>query len=206
MIEMSEISSIFIIAIKLFAIMDPFSIIPYILSVFNQYVQETKDTITWSTLTNKLLIVIIILLFLFSLVGRALLDFLGLSPESLEIGGGIILMYLGIDTMGGFGQLRFLGRKIEEALVTPIATPLIVGPGTLTALVSLSVSYSPLLLILGSLIAAALTYISLLSAPLLVKLLGNTGTMAAGRFTAIIIAAFGVQLIITGLQQLQLVK
>jgi multiple antibiotic resistance protein len=149
--------------------------------------------------------VIVVILLIFAVLGRLILDFLGLSPASLEIGGGIILVYLGIDTMGGFGQLRFLSRSIEEAIVTPIATPLIVGPGTLTALVTLSVNYSILVLIAGSLIAALLTYISLMSAPLLVKVLGRTGTIAAGRFTAVIIAAFGVQLILGGLTLLNII-
>lgn len=203
---MSDASVIGVIAIKLFAIMDPFSVIPYILGVYSEYVQNTKERITWNFLVNKLMVVIIILLVIFSLLGNLILNFLGLSPSSLEIGGGIILLYLGIDTMGGFGQLKFLGRRIEEAVVTPIATPLIIGPGTLTALVTLSVSYSPLILILGSLIAAFMTYLSLLSGPLLVKILGNTGTVAAGRFTAVIIASFGVQLILSGLRTASIIQ
>ena len=90
---------------------------------------------------------------------------------------------------------------MEEAVVTPIATPLIVGPGTMTALVSLSVQNSIIELAIGSLIAALLTYLVLMIGPLLIKILGRTGTVAAGRFTAIIIAAFGVQLIIQGISQ-----
>jgi multiple antibiotic resistance protein len=137
-------------------------------------------------------------------MGRPLLNFLGLQPYSLEIGGGILLLYLGIDTLGGFQQLKFVSKRLEEAVVTPIATPLIVGPGTMTALISLSVQNSVIDLVLGSLVAAFLTYLVLLSGPLLIKILGRTGTVAAGRFTAIIIAAFGVQLIISGISQVKL--
>jgi Multiple antibiotic transporter len=200
-----DLSQVPIIAVKLFAIMDPFSVIPYILGIFTSYQESTQQNVSWSYLVNKISMVIVVILLIFAVLGRLILDFLGLSPASLEIGGGIILVYLGIDTMGGFGQLRFLSRSIEEAIVTPIATPLIVGPGTLTALVTLSVNYSILVLIAGSLIAALLTYISLMSAPLLVKVLGRTGTIAAGRFTAVIIAAFGVQLILGGLTLLNII-
>jgi multiple antibiotic resistance protein len=133
-----------------------------------------------------------------------MLDFLGIKPASLEIGGGIILIYLGIDTMGGFQQLRFMSKSITEAVVTPIATPLIVGPGTMTALVSLSVTFNAFYLVIGSLISALLVYIVLMMGPLLIKALGRTGTVAAGRFTAIIIAAFGVQLILQGISQINL--
>lgn len=198
-----DLSQTLVIAIKLFAIMDPFTIIPYLLALYEEASRSGENKIPWRALANKVEIAVVILLIFFSLIGRPFLDFLGLSPQALEIGGGIILVYLGIDTVGGFQQLRFLGRNLSEAVVTPIATPLIVGPGTMTALITLSVNYGILQLLIGSMIAAILTYITLLSGPLLVKILGRTGTVAAGRFTAIIIAAFGVQLILQGISQIK---
>ncbi|MFP3203985.1 MAG: MarC family protein [Metallosphaera yellowstonensis] len=200
---MMSLESILIIAVKVFAVMDPFSIIPYILSIFEEATQG-GEKMRWTALVNKVEVAVIILVLIFSLMGRPLLNFLGLQPYSLEIGGGILLLYLGIDTLGGFQQLKFVSKRLEEAVVTPIATPLIVGPGTMTALISLSVQNSVIDLVLGSLVAAFLTYLVLLSGPLLIKILGRTGTVAAGRFTAIIIAAFGVQLIISGISQVKL--
>jgi len=197
-----SLESILIIAVKVFAVMDPFSIIPYILSIFEEATQG-GEKMRWTALVNKVEVAVIILVLIFSLMGRPLLNFLGLQPYSLEIGGGILLLYLGIDTLGGFQQLKFVSKRLEEAVVTPIATPLIVGPGTMTALISLSVQNSVIDLVLGSLVAAFLTYLVLLSGPLLIKILGRTGTVAAGRFTAIIIAAFGVQLIISGISQVK---
>ncbi|AWR94780.1 MarC family protein [Acidianus brierleyi] len=198
-----ELSQTLVIAVKLFAIMDPFSIIPYILAMFEEFSQNDPK-VTWRFLVNKVEIAVIVLLLLFSIIGKPMLDFLGIKPVSLEIGGGIILIYLGIDTMGGFQQLRFMSKSITEAVVTPIATPLIVGPGTMTALVSLSVTFNVFYLIIGSLISAFLVYVVLMMGPLLIKALGRTGTVAAGRFTAIIIAAFGVQLILEGISQINL--
>jgi len=192
-----------VISVKLFAIMDPFAVIPYLLSVYQTYTETSQRVVSWRYLVNRIMIAISVLLFIFSISGKPLLDFLGLQPVALMIGGGIVLIYLGIDTLGGFQQLRFVGR-LEEAIVTPIATPLIVGPGTMTALVTLSVSYSPFVLLLASFLAALYTYFILYFAPFLVKVLGRTGTVAAGRFTAIIIAAFGVQLILDGISQIKL--
>jgi len=196
--------AVLVITVKLFAIIDPFSVIPFLLAVYEEASKEDPSRkLSWNFIVNKITIAIIILLVIFSILGRPLLDFLGLSPQSLEIAGGLLLIYLGIDTMGGFQQLRFV-RKLEEAIITPIATPLLVGPGTMTALITLSVSYNPLILILSSLLVTLLVYLSLLSGPLIVKLLGETGTVATGRFTAIIIAAFGVQLVLQGISQLKL--
>jgi len=200
-----NLEAILVIAVKLFAIIDPFSVLPFLLAVYEEAIKEDPNkNLSWNFIVNKITIAIIILLVIFSLLGRPLLDFLGISPQALEIAGGILLVYLGVDTMGGFQQLRFV-RKLEEAIITPIATPLLVGPGTMTALITLSVNYSPLILILSSLLVTFLVYLSLLSGPLIVKALGETGTVAAGRFTAIIIAAFGVQLILQGISELKLI-
>ncbi|AHC51805.1 antibiotic resistance protein MarC [Sulfolobus acidocaldarius SUSAZ] len=189
------------IVVKLFAIIDPFSVLPFLLAIYEEANRDSQERVSWNYMINKITIAILILLTLFSLIGRPLLDFLGLSAQALQIAGGVLLVYLGIDTMGGFQQLRFI-RSLREAIVTPIATPLLVGPGTMTALISLSVDYNPLELVISSGIVTLLVYLSLLSGPYLVKILGQTGTVAAGRFTAIIIAAFGVQLILSGISQL----
>jgi multiple antibiotic resistance protein len=193
-----DLGAVPIIVVKLFAIIDPFSVIPYLLALYETAVKEQKDRITWRVLSNRITLAVAILLIIFSVLGGLILDFLGISHQALEIAGGILLIYLGIDTMGGFQKLKF-ARKLEEAVVTPIATPLLVGPGTITALINLSITYSALTLIISSLITALLVYVSLLSGPFLLKALGEVGTIAAGRFVAIIIAAFGVQLILSGL-------
>ncbi len=198
MAALLDLGAVPIIVVKLFAIIDPFSVIPYLLAIYETAVKEQNDRITWRVLSNRITLAVTVLLIIFSVLGGLILDFLGISPQAFEIAGGILLIYLGIDTMGGFQQLKFV-RKLEEAVVTPIATPLLVGPGTITALINLSITYSALTLIISSLITALLVYVSLLSGPFLLKALGEVGTIAAGRFVAIIIAAFGVQLILSGL-------
>ncbi|ADX82839.1 MarC family protein [Sulfolobus islandicus] len=202
---MSELVSIPEIAFKLYAIMDPLSILPYLIALYEEFNRNSQNKISWGFLVNKLSIAVAVLLLFFSILGGPLLAFLGISVSALEIGGGIILVYLGVDTLGGFQQLKFLSSKIEEVIITPIATPLIVGPGTMTGLITLSVSNNLIILILGSLLAALLVYLSLLLGPIIIRVLGNTGTVAVGRFMAIIIAAFGVQLIIDGISQIKLI-
>ncbi|MCY0849932.1 MarC family protein [Sulfuracidifex metallicus] len=194
----------FILAVKLFAIMDPLSILPFLLSLHEEFNRNSQTKIPWSLLVKKIGVAVTGLMLVFSVLGRPMLYYLGLSVSSLEIGGGLILIYLGVDTLGGFQQLKFMSSRIEEAVVTPIATPLLVGPGAMSALVTLGVTNGVLTVILSSLIASALVFAVLAIGPLIVKVMGNTGTVAAGRFVAIIIAAFGVQLIINGISQIKL--
>jgi multiple antibiotic resistance protein len=194
----------FVLAVKLFAIMDPLSILPFLLSLHEEFNRNSQTKIPWSLLVKKIGVAVTGLMLVFSVLGRPMLYYLGLSVSSLEIGGGLILIYLGVDTLGGFQQLKFMSSRIDEAVVTPIATPLLVGPGAMSALVTLGVTNGVLTVILSSLIASALVFAVLSFGPLIVKVMGNTGTVAAGRFAAIIIAAFGVQLIINGISQIKL--
>ncbi len=194
-----------VLAVKLFAIMDPLSILPYLLSLHEEFNRNSQTKIPWSLLVKKISVAVTGLMVVFSVLGRPMLYYLGLSVASLEIGGGLILIYLGVDTLGGFQQLKFMSTRIEEAVVTPIATPLLVGPGAMSALVTLGVTNGIFTVIISSLIASALVFVVLSIGPFIVKIMGNTGTVAAGRFVAIIIAAFGVQLIINGISQIKLI-
>ncbi|BBG24027.1 MarC family protein [Sulfuracidifex tepidarius] len=194
-----------VLAVKLFAIMDPLSILPYLLSLHEEFNRNSQTKIPWNLLVKKISVAVTGLMVVFSVLGRPMLYYLGLSVASLEIGGGLILIYLGVDTLGGFQQLKFMSTRIEEAVVTPIATPLLVGPGAMSALVTLGVTNGIFNVIISSLIASALVFVVLSLGPLIVKVMGNTGTVAAGRFVAIIIAAFGVQLIINGVSQIKLI-
>jgi len=71
-----SLESVLIIAVKVFAVMDPFSIIPYILSIFEEATQG-GEKMRWTALVNKVEVAVIILVLIFSLMGRPLLNFLG---------------------------------------------------------------------------------------------------------------------------------
>jgi multiple antibiotic resistance protein len=82
----------------------------------------------------------------FALTGNFLLDtVLGISREAFQVGGGLYLLTLGIDMLG----LRHFEKSTENdpdvtirpALsdtfyITPIAIPLITGPGVITAILT----------------------------------------------------------------------
>jgi multiple antibiotic resistance protein len=85
--------------------------------------------------------------------------------------------------------------------IVPIATPLLVGPGTMTTIIVLSASVSILLLLISIVIVTFLTYLLLRYSELLVRVLGSNGIRALGRFMTIIIAAFAAQLIFAGVSQ-----
>jgi len=84
-------------------------------------------------ITVTVVVVVYVLASLFAVAGGFILSAFGVSIDSFRIAGGIVLMAISIMTLvsGSYvGRLEIT----EEQAVVPLATPLIVGPGTITAL------------------------------------------------------------------------
>jgi len=156
----------------------------------------------------------LILLF-FAFTGDALLRLLGISLAAFRVSGGILLFLLAIDMVFArpSGLRSTTVREQEEAQykddisVFPLAFPLLAGPGTLTTILLLTSGLRPqerpLLFfgLLGVLLGVlALTLLTLLLAPRLTELLGETGANVVDRLLGVILAALAVQFVLEGLR------
>jgi len=178
--------------IQLFAIMNPISAVPIFLSFTSQLENHERQKIVNTTTT-----IVIALLFIFSLFGLLILEALNVSVASFKLGGGLLLMVLAIDMLGGLSRSKSV--ELDEVAVVPLATPLLVGPGTMTTLIVLSGTQAIINVLIGALIAAAGVYLTLRFSPLLVSLLGKNGVQAVSRLMAVIIAAIAAQMIYSAL-------
>jgi len=118
------------ITIQLFAIMDPIGALPFYLYFLNKLEGKDRNAL-WSTVVVSMTV----LLFFFALVGSEMLKLFGVSIYSFMIGGGVLLMIIAIDTMGEGSRSLTLDPK--EAAIVPLASPLLVGPGTAATLIIL---------------------------------------------------------------------
>ncbi|MFP3169052.1 MAG: MarC family protein [Thermoproteus sp.] len=149
---------------------------------------------------RSMAITVIVLSTMFSLVGGPLLSALNVDMVGFKIAGGIIILSTSVTTLI-HGSTTTLGGKLEEAAVVPLATPLIVGPGTMTTLILYSTIYGPTATLIASLTASALSVATLYLGARLVKLFGPVPAKALGRFMALIIATTGTELVLSGLSQ-----
>lgn len=152
------------------------------------------------------------ILLMFAFIGNWLLDTLGITLPAFKIAGGLLLFLIAIDMVfarqsGGrsaTGSEQEEARHKEDISVFPLAFPLIAGPGALTT-VLLMVGEShgnPLYFVsmIGVLLAIlVLTFVCLLMAAPLMKLLGETGANVMDRLFGVILAALAVQFVIDGL-------
>jgi multiple antibiotic resistance protein len=94
----------------------------------------------------------------------------------------------------------------EDISFSPMAMPMLSGPGSISLLIGYFDEYAELdqrLIVIGVIVSLALiVYIILLSSPALFKLLGFSGLQALTRIMGFIVMAIGVQYIILGVIQL----
>lgn len=191
----TALTQIIFITGQIFAILNPLSVIPTFLSLTDEL-----DVVSHRRVVRNSSFAILIIMLVLALGGSYILSFFHISISSLQVGGGILLMSIAIEMLGGLPRTKSLESYTEVAIV-PIATPLLVGPGTMTTIIVLSSLASLPLLIISIFIATLTTYLLLRYSEILVKLLGRNGIRALGRFMTIIIAAFATQLIYSGITE-----
>ncbi|HDI86608.1 MAG TPA: MarC family protein [Candidatus Korarchaeota archaeon] len=183
-------------SVQIFAILNPPSVIPTMLSLTEgMSLSERRAIVKTASVT------IFALMAAFALVGREFLTFMGLSVSGLKLGGGVLLMVLSVDMLKGVPRTREVEK--EELAVVPLATPLLVGPGTITTVLVLSATLpsevggrlegTAVLLAAIALVVGA-THFLLRHSLQLVRVLGVNGTRALGRFMAIIIAGVAAEM------------
>jgi len=150
------------------------------------------------------------MLLLFFFIGDTLLHTLGISLPAFRIAGGALLFLLAIDMVfARHSGLRSTTAQEQAEAVTrnditvfPLAFPLIAGPGSLTTVLLMASSWSSSFEFTGMLAVLVtvllLAMLSLLSAPFIMRLLGETGANVISRLLGLILAALAVQYILDG--------
>ncbi|MEZ0394014.1 MAG: MarC family protein [Desulfurococcaceae archaeon] len=182
--------------VQLLAIMNPFSALPTFVAL-----TSGLDAATRKRILKRAYVAMLILVAAFATIGNLILMAFNISIASLRIGGGVILMTLAIDMLGEAPRTKSMDPR--DIAVVPIATPLIVGPGTMTTLLLLTSlpSISNTLLVLGAGFLAATTSVLILElSEELVRLLRMSTVRAIGRFMALIIAGVAADMIAKGVE------
>jgi multiple antibiotic resistance protein len=133
----------------------------------------------------------------FILVGQAIFNALGILVEDFMIAGGIVLLIIAIADVVRAGE-RKLERSPEFGVV-PLGTPLIAGPGTLTTALVLVGTSGYLPVILSLVVNLLIAWIIFAQADRIIRFIGLSGSRAFAKVAALILAAFAVKMIRSGI-------
>lgn len=151
---------------------------------------------------------ILVILVASALVGLRVLSIFGISLDVFRIVGGMIIAYMGFDMLRGRQSVGQASPTDDDDAAQPNAlAPLIMfaaGPGTITAVVTLAAVHTPnglpVTAIVAAVVGAAVTFAVLLLAVRAGSHLGRNTQAAVTRFMGLIVAAMGMQFVLTGLK------
>jgi len=183
--------------VLLFLIIDPFGNIP----IFATTLKDTPAEKRWKVIIREHVIAFGLLLG-FMLVGQSLLNAMGLSVSSLQIGGAVVLFLIAIRMIFPPPDDGDDGIEGYEPLIVPLAIPAVAGPSSL-ATVMLLVNQQPdkLFSWIGALSLAILaSMVILVSADKLQKRLGFRFVVAMEKLMGLILVALSVEMLVRGVK------
>lgn len=158
---------------------------------------------------QKASIVSFITIIVFAFSGQLLFNFFGISVDSFRVVGGVIFFLMGMDMLQArLGKVKLKDSEIKtyvnDISVTPLAIPMICGPGALTnAIVMMEDANSidkKIVLIVATLLVIILTYVILYSSSKIIKILGETGINVMMRLMGLIVMVIAVEFFFSGLK------
>lgn len=192
---------------SLFAVMNPFGAVPIFVSLTKDFDAEERKTIALKT--SMYVAIVLIVSFL---SGKYILNFFGINILSLKLGGGILI------AMSGFSLMRsklmehkgIIKKAREDAFtkddpsITPLAMPMLAGPGSISYLISLNEAVTGIqsyLMIFAIMALCSLgVFLILRTAHMIAIRMGAAGITALSRFIGFIIVAIGIEYILGALE------
>ncbi|WP_274475750.1 MarC family NAAT transporter [Mangrovimonas aestuarii] len=189
----------------LFSIMNPLGTVPVFVGLTQDNTKKERAVTAFWTCINVL---VILLLSFFA--GKYILSFFGITLNALKIAGGLIIASSGFALLTGkFREHKGMKRERvqediqnrEQISLTPLAIPMLAGPGTISLLITYNQEYGEMKDIVVILAAMLLTtfviYLILKSAHFIVRFLGASGINGLSRIIGFIVIAIGVEYIIS---------
>jgi multiple antibiotic resistance protein len=184
-----------------FAITNPISNMTVFLSLTQGADERTKRDIN-----KRANIIAFIIVTVFVLLGKYIFELFNISIPAFKITGGILILYIGFDMLQSKKSniKNIKDVHIDENIaVSPLAIPILAGPGTIVTAMNFVSNAQTLQIILviaifGSM--SLLTYITFRLSKYIVKLVGYNVISVIGKIMGLIIAIIVTGMIIEGIK------
>jgi multiple antibiotic resistance protein len=183
--------------VPLFIVLDAPGNLPMVTSLSQGLTRKEKiRVINVATFTAAL----VGLAFLF--FGQFILNVMGISVGSFAIAGGTILLVLSVKYMIT-GHMVDTARE-EMVAVVPIGTPLLTGPATITTLIFLNTQFPTYIVLLSFALNMLVAWLIFIAGDKIISFMGQGGIKAISKVFSLLLAAIAIDLIIRGLNLLDI--
>lgn len=208
---MHELFTVFFLYFaSFFSLINPLGSMPVFLAMTNNIGQkEKRRTALKATLTAFVILII------FAFAGQMLFTFFGISVDGFRVVGGIIFFLMGYDMLNAkLSSFKTVQSKkveavsdeeaeVEDISITPLAIPMIAGPGAITnAIVLMQDSHTLTLkavLVFTIMFILALTYVIYVGGASITRFLGPTGNKILLKIMGLILMVVAVEFFFAGL-------
>ncbi|MGX5818045.1 MarC family protein [Chitinophaga lutea] len=188
-----------------FSIVNPIANVPVFLDLTGYMTPEQRRKIAF-----KAVAVAFIIITVFSLAGNTIFRLLNISLPALRITGGVLLFIVGYGMILGDGNRKMPQNTVPvsdpgiSAAVTPLAMPLMAGPGTITTAMNYAAAHDPVrtLIVIGVYgLICYIAYLLFLSGGQIMRWLGANTMLVITKMMGLILAVLGVQMLLEGINE-----
>jgi multiple antibiotic resistance protein len=196
-------------AISIFAVMNPLGNVPIFLALTEGSTQQEQRRTA-----RKGIIIAFVILTIFLVLGHIIFNLFGITVAAFRVAGGILIFGIAYNLMQAkkshvhtpHDDEHDEASEKDDISVTPLATPIIAGPGTIATVMALSgngdlLTHS-LAVFLGYVVVLAGTYVILHYSGWINRHLGKTEMNVITRLMGLLLAIIAVQMAVTGIDTL----
>lgn len=198
----------------LFSVLNPLGTVPVFVGLTKDDSKHNRDKTSLWTSVN---VCVILLISFFA--GSYVLNFFGISINSLRLAGGLIITTSGFALLtGSFTKHKGMKKASvqadletrSEVSLTPLAIPMLAGPGSISLLITYNQSFTNQFQLISSVCAIVavclVIYLILRTSHFIVKALGASGINAISRIIGFIVIAIGVEYVSTAVKDILHIK
>jgi multiple antibiotic resistance protein len=187
-----------------FTLINPLGTMPIFMTMTSELDAQHRNATA-----KKASVVAFITIVVFALSGQLLFNFFGISVNSFRIVGGVIFFIMGMDMLQArLGQVKIKESEVKSYVsdisITPLAIPMICGPGAITNAIVLmedAETFDLKIILFASIFLVMLiTYLILYSASKIIRFLGQTGNNVMMRLMGLIVMVIAVEFFFSGLK------
>jgi multiple antibiotic resistance protein len=191
---------------SLLFIVDPIAVVPtYLVITQDESPEQRRRTAARACVAAALIMIV------FAAAGSMIFRLFGITLPAFRIAGGLILWLVAMDMLRGRRTTQegaeeiVEGTEKEDVAITPLAMPMLAGPGAISTVMVLSTQAAGasqrIVVYVSIVLTAAICWITLRLAERLVMRLGQTGIRVLTRIMGLMLAAVAIQLVITGARE-----
>ncbi len=184
-----------------FAIMNPIANIPIFVKITEGQNEKKKKEIAK---TSNFVAFLIVLAFI--LIGQYIFQIFGLTIPAFKVFGGILIFFIGFDMLQSKkSPAHLVGEAtFDDGLaISPLAIPILAGPGTIVTAMNFVVNASLIYLGITTLIFGSvvlMTYYAFIYSSYIVRFVGDKNFVIVGKIMGLIIGVLGANMLIQGIK------